>query len=65
MLLFSIFQSSLKEKSEHKEKLEQKNALLEREVQRFHERQKHLDKINLLEKKKPWAVSIQGNNQFY
>ncbi|XP_065060120.1 structural maintenance of chromosomes protein 5-like [Rhopilema esculentum] len=49
------FESSLKEKSEHKEKLEQKNALLEREVQRFNERQKHLDKINLLEKKKPWA----------
>ena len=42
---------------EHKEKLEQKNALLQREVDRYNERQKHLDKIELLERKRPWMVS--------
>ena len=41
---------------ENKERLEQKNSLLQREVERYKERQKHLVKIKLLERKRPWAV---------
>jgi hypothetical protein len=52
------FKASLTEKKEHLEKLEQQNSRLEHEVKRFQEREKHLEKIRVLEKKKPWAVSI-------
>lgn len=50
--------ASLAEKQEHLEKLEQQNSRLEHEVKRYQEREKHLEKIRVLEKKKPWAVSI-------
>lgn len=49
------FEASLRAKMENKERLEQKNALLQREVERYKERQKHLNKIILLERKRPWA----------
>ena len=35
----------------------QRNVLLEQEVKNFQQRQHHLAKIDMLEKKKPWAVS--------
>lgn len=34
--------------------LKQKNELLERDVLRFQERQKHLKKVDIMEKKVPW-----------
>ena len=43
------------EKEEARSKLEERNSLLEREVQRYNEREKHMEKIDMLEKKKPWA----------
>ena len=55
---FLNFKASLTEKKEHLEKLEQQNSRLEHEVKRFQEREKHLEKIRVLEKKKPWAVSV-------
>ena len=57
--LYIIYlKASLTEKKEHLEKLQQQNSRLEHEVKRFQEREKHLEKIRVLEKKKPWAVSI-------
>ena len=50
--------ASLTEKKEHLEKLQQHNSRLEHEVKRYQEREKHLEKIRVLEKKKPWAVNI-------
>lgn len=36
----------------------QKNSHLEHEVKNYEERQRHLEKIKLLEMKKPWVVSL-------
>ena len=47
------------EKEQAKERIEQRNKLLERDVLRQKERQKHSEKIEFLEKKKPWVVSYQ------
>ena len=52
------FKASLTEKKEYLEKLQQQNSRLEHEVKRYQEREKHLEKIRVLEKKRPWAVSI-------
>ena len=57
-------EASLTEKKEHLEKLQQQNSRLEHEVKRFQEREKHLEKIRVLEKKKPWAVYEELRKQF-
>ncbi|CAB4007950.1 structural maintenance of chromosomes 5-like, partial [Paramuricea clavata] len=57
-------EASLTEKQEHLEKLEQQNSRLEHEVKRFQEREKHLEKIRVLEKKKPWAEYEELRQQF-
>ncbi|XP_030832464.1 structural maintenance of chromosomes protein 5 isoform X1 [Strongylocentrotus purpuratus] len=44
----------LKDKSDHLEKLKQQNERVERDVRRFKERQKTLETIETLEKKKVW-----------
>jgi benzoyl-CoA reductase/2-hydroxyglutaryl-CoA dehydratase subunit BcrC/BadD/HgdB len=49
----------LTEKKEHLEKLEQQNSRLEHAVKQYQEREKHLAQIRVLEKKKPWAVSVK------
>lgn len=58
IILFLNLQVSLKGKKEHLEKLQQQNSRLEHEVKRYQERERHLEKIKMLEKKKPWAVSV-------
>ncbi|XP_006816752.1 structural maintenance of chromosomes protein 5-like, partial [Saccoglossus kowalevskii] len=44
-----------KEESEILEKLRQKNIRLEADVQRFEDRQRHEERIESLEKKRPWV----------
>nr|XP_054756327.1 structural maintenance of chromosomes protein 5-like [Lytechinus pictus] len=47
-------EQQLKDKSDHLEKLKQQNERVEKDVQRFQERQKTLETIETLEKKKVW-----------
>ncbi|RMX36642.1 hypothetical protein pdam_00014991 [Pocillopora damicornis] len=47
---------SLRNDKEHLEKLEQQNERLEHEVKRHQERERHLQKVQILEKKRPWAM---------
>ncbi|XP_015772407.1 PREDICTED: structural maintenance of chromosomes protein 5-like [Acropora digitifera] len=46
---------SLRNNREHLEKLEQQNERLEQDVKRYQERERHLKKVQILEKKRPWA----------
>lgn len=46
---------SLRNNKEHLEKLEQQNERLEQDVKRYQERERHLQKVQILEKKRPWA----------
>ncbi|XP_028416800.1 structural maintenance of chromosomes protein 5-like [Dendronephthya gigantea] len=57
-------EASLTEKKEYLEKLQQQNSRLEHEVKRYQEREKHLEKIRVLEKKKPWAEYEELRKQF-
>ena len=41
-----------------KVRVENCNKLLERDVQRHLDREKHQESIEMLEKKKPWVVSL-------
>ena len=41
----------------HKELIESNNQRLERDVMRYKEREKHQERIQILQKKRPWAVS--------
>ena len=54
----------LKDKEEHLSKLLQQNNRVERDVQRFQERQKTLEKIEIMERKKVWVVSQWLNTSF-
>ncbi|XP_077989076.1 structural maintenance of chromosomes protein 5-like isoform X2 [Glandiceps talaboti] len=47
--------SAHKGEKERLKKLQEKNARLEADVQRFEERQRHLERITILEKKRPWV----------
>ncbi|XP_067886687.1 structural maintenance of chromosomes protein 5 isoform X2 [Heterodontus francisci] len=44
-----------KEKAAALEKMKQRNERNEQDVQRYYERQRHLDKIKMLERKRPWV----------
>ncbi|XP_069778614.1 structural maintenance of chromosomes protein 5 isoform X2 [Narcine bancroftii] len=44
-----------KEKLAALEKMKQRNERSEQDVQRYYERQRHLDKIKVLERKRPWV----------
>ncbi|PFX34941.1 Structural maintenance of chromosomes protein 5 [Stylophora pistillata] len=54
----------LRNNKEHLEKLRQQNELLEHEVKRHQERERHLQKVQILEKKKPWAEYEQARKKF-
>ena len=58
-LFYFSLQLSLKEKTDHLDKLKEQNQQLEHEVRRFQERERHLEKVQILEKKRPWAVSVE------
>ncbi|XP_046855168.1 structural maintenance of chromosomes protein 5-like [Xenia sp. Carnegie-2017] len=57
-------EASLSEKKEHLENLQQQNSRLEHEVKRYKEREKHLEKVRQLQKKKPWAEYEELRVQF-
>uniref|UniRef100_A0A670ZYQ5 Structural maintenance of chromosomes protein 5 n=1 Tax=Pseudonaja textilis TaxID=8673 RepID=A0A670ZYQ5_PSETE len=44
------------EKNSNLEKMKQKNERYKQDVERYHERQHHLDSIAVLEKKRPWVI---------
>ncbi|MGH0145596.1 UNVERIFIED_CONTAM: hypothetical protein FKN15_045494 [Acipenser sinensis] len=44
-----------KEKSSFLEKMKQRNERYKQDVERYYERKRHLDMINMLERKKPWV----------
>ncbi|XP_059830738.1 structural maintenance of chromosomes protein 5 [Hypanus sabinus] len=48
-------ENTCKEKSAALEKMKQRNERSEQDVQRYYERQRHLDKIKILERKRPWV----------
>lgn len=53
---FSL-QNVVKEKASYLEKAKQRNERNKLDVNRYYEKKRHLDMIELLEKKKPWVVS--------
>ncbi|XP_031560445.1 structural maintenance of chromosomes protein 5-like [Actinia tenebrosa] len=55
---------SLKEKTDHLDKLKEQNQQLEHEVRRFQERERHLEKVQILEKKRPWAEYEEARVKF-
>uniref|UniRef100_UPI00398F87BA structural maintenance of chromosomes protein 5 isoform X1 n=2 Tax=Pristiophorus japonicus TaxID=55135 RepID=UPI00398F87BA len=48
-------ENTCKEKTAALEKMKQRNERNEQDVQRYYERQRHLDKIKMLERKRPWV----------
>ncbi|KAK3717890.1 hypothetical protein QZH41_014890, partial [Actinostola sp. cb2023] len=46
---------NFKDKSGHLERLQEQNEQLEHEVHRYQERERYLEKVQILEKKRPWA----------
>jgi len=60
-LFLYLLQSEVNQKRTHKEHIETNNQRLERDVNRYKEREKHQEKIELLQKKRPWAVSKFSN----
>ena len=51
---------ALREKTRELEDEQRKNQLLERDVERFKNRQKYMSRIGYLKKKKLWVVSERG-----
>ena len=51
---------NLREKKRELEDEQRKNQLLERDVERFKNRQKYMSRIGYLKKKKLWVVSERG-----
>ncbi|KAM3937661.1 structural maintenance of chromosomes protein 5 isoform 2-T2 [Leptodactylus fuscus] len=48
-------EDSCKSKEEFLEKLKQSNERYKQDVERYYERKRHLDKIEMLERKRPWV----------
>lgn len=40
------------------EKLKQRNERYKQDVERYYEKKRHLDRIEMLEKKRPWVVGL-------
>ncbi|XP_037652832.1 structural maintenance of chromosomes protein 5 isoform X2 [Choloepus didactylus] len=57
-------ETSCKEKSEYLEKMIQRNERYKQDVERFYERKRHLDLIEMLEAKRPW-VEYENVRQEY
>ncbi|KXJ22629.1 structural maintenance of chromosomes protein 5 [Exaiptasia diaphana] len=55
---------TLKGKQEHLERLQEQNGQLEHEVRRFQERERYMEKVQILEKKRPWAEYEQTRVKF-
>ncbi|XP_048583434.1 structural maintenance of chromosomes protein 5 [Nematostella vectensis] len=55
---------SLQEKNSHLERLQEQNQRLEHEVQRYKERERHMEIVQLLKKKRPWAEYEEARKQF-
>uniref|UniRef100_A0A8C5RV53 Structural maintenance of chromosomes protein 5 n=1 Tax=Laticauda laticaudata TaxID=8630 RepID=A0A8C5RV53_LATLA len=49
-------ENSCTEKNSNLEKMKQKNERYKQDVERYHERQHHLDSIAMLKKKRPWVI---------
>ncbi|XP_071964942.1 structural maintenance of chromosomes protein 5-like [Antedon mediterranea] len=49
---------------EHKEKLVKMNQRLEEDVRKFHNRQRHMRHVELLEQKKPWVEYVEKRSEF-
>uniref|UniRef100_A0A2I3HC44 Structural maintenance of chromosomes protein 5 n=1 Tax=Nomascus leucogenys TaxID=61853 RepID=A0A2I3HC44_NOMLE len=57
-------ESSCKEKTEYLQKMIQRNERYKQDVERFYERKRHLDLIEMLEAKRPW-VEYENVRQEY
>ncbi|XP_007937716.1 structural maintenance of chromosomes protein 5 [Orycteropus afer afer] len=57
-------ETSCKEKTEYLEKIIQRNERYKQDVERFYERKRHLDLIEMLEAKRPW-VEYENVRQEY
>ncbi|XP_066224105.1 structural maintenance of chromosomes protein 5 isoform X1 [Saccopteryx leptura] len=57
-------ETSCKEKTEYLDKMIQRNKRYEQDVERFYERKRHLDLIEMLEAKRPW-VEYENVRQEY
>uniref|UniRef100_A0A6J0U4Y2 Structural maintenance of chromosomes protein 5 n=1 Tax=Pogona vitticeps TaxID=103695 RepID=A0A6J0U4Y2_9SAUR len=57
-------ENAWKEKSNNLEKMKQKNERYKQDVERYYERKRHLDKIAVLERKRPWVVYDDVYNQY-
>ncbi|XP_008568269.1 PREDICTED: structural maintenance of chromosomes protein 5 [Galeopterus variegatus] len=57
-------ETSCKEKTEYLEKMVQRNERYKQDVERFYERKRHLDLIEMLEAKRPW-VEYENVRQEY
>ncbi|XP_075416668.1 structural maintenance of chromosomes protein 5 isoform X1 [Tenrec ecaudatus] len=57
-------ETSCKEKNEYLEKMIQRNERYKQDVERFYERKRHLDLIEMLEAKRPW-VEYENVRQEY
>ncbi|XP_027795950.1 structural maintenance of chromosomes protein 5 isoform X2 [Marmota flaviventris] len=57
-------ETSYKEKTEYLEKMVQRNERYKQDVERFYERKRHLDLIEMLEAKRPW-VEYENVRQEY
>ncbi|XP_072007173.1 structural maintenance of chromosomes protein 5 isoform X2 [Engystomops pustulosus] len=57
-------EDTCKSKEEFLEKLKQRNERYKQDVERYYERKRHLDKIEMLERKRPW-VEYENVRQQY
>ncbi|KAJ7335530.1 hypothetical protein JRQ81_013471 [Phrynocephalus forsythii] len=57
-------ENAWKEKDSNLEKMKQKNERYKQDVERYYERKRHLDKIAVLERKRPWLVYGDVYNQY-
>ncbi|XP_063769963.1 structural maintenance of chromosomes protein 5 [Pseudophryne corroboree] len=57
-------EDTCKSKEEFLEKLKQRNERYKQDVERYYERKRHLDKIEMLERKRPW-VEYENMRQQY
>lgn len=55
---FVGFQNNVKEKANFLDRAKLRNERNKHDVNRYYEKKRHLDVIELLEKKRPWVVSV-------
>lgn len=58
VLFLFFFQNNLKEKANFLERAKLRNERDKRDVDRYYERKRHMDTIELLVKKRAWQVSV-------